>query len=149
MRRLWLALCVLLAVVGPQVTLAAKKAAPAPPAPANKGGSESSKIEEVTAKQLEKFLLDKDYVAVFWCKFLFLNFFSRKKVRKVAPADRADMQPVEPGCATCCMPFESAFSCERVCVRGAALTQSLPIFLVRLSCLLLPPAKIYSECSHA
>lgn len=25
-------------------------------------------IEEVTAKQLEKLLNDKDYVAVFWCK---------------------------------------------------------------------------------
>lgn len=26
-------------------------------------------IEEVNAKQLEKLLADKDYVAVFWCKF--------------------------------------------------------------------------------
>lgn len=26
-------------------------------------------IEEVNAKQLEKLLNDKDYVAVFWCKF--------------------------------------------------------------------------------
>lgn len=26
-------------------------------------------IEEVTAKQLEKLLNDKDYVAVFWCKY--------------------------------------------------------------------------------
>jgi len=83
MRRLWLAasLCVLLAVVGPQVTFAAKKAAPAAPAaPAAKGGADSSKIEEVTAKQLEKFLLDKDYVAVFWCEccsFLLLNFIRR------------------------------------------------------------------------
>lgn len=25
-------------------------------------------IEEVTAKQLEKILADKDYVAVYWCK---------------------------------------------------------------------------------
>lgn len=25
-------------------------------------------IEEVTAKQLERVLADKDYVAVFWCK---------------------------------------------------------------------------------
>jgi hypothetical protein len=25
-------------------------------------------IEEVSAKQLEKILLDKDYVAVYWCK---------------------------------------------------------------------------------
>jgi len=28
-------------------------------------------IEEVNAKQLEKLLADKDYVAVFWCKFRF------------------------------------------------------------------------------
>jgi hypothetical protein len=27
-------------------------------------------IEEVTAKQLERILADKDYVAVYWCKFL-------------------------------------------------------------------------------
>lgn len=26
-------------------------------------------IEEVTAKQLERVLADKDYVAVFWCKY--------------------------------------------------------------------------------
>lgn len=25
-------------------------------------------IEEVTAKQLERILVDKDYVAVYWCK---------------------------------------------------------------------------------
>lgn len=30
-------------------------------------------IEEVNAKQLEKLLTDKDYVAVFWCKYL--NFY--------------------------------------------------------------------------
>ncbi|XP_059471929.1 uncharacterized protein LOC132194579 isoform X6 [Neocloeon triangulifer] len=71
MRRLWLAasLCVLLAVVfGPQVTLAKKAAAEAKPAAAatQTKAAEASKIEEVTAKQLEKILLDKDYVAVFW-----------------------------------------------------------------------------------
>ncbi|XP_065338912.1 uncharacterized protein hlk isoform X6 [Cloeon dipterum] len=69
MRRLWLAasLCALLAVAfGPQVT-SAKKAAAAPPTPPPQTkAAEASKIEEVTAKQLEKFLLDKDYVAVFW-----------------------------------------------------------------------------------
>lgn len=26
-------------------------------------------IEEVTAKQLDRVLTDKDYVAVFWCKY--------------------------------------------------------------------------------
>lgn len=30
----------------------------------------AQKIEEATSKQLEKILHDKDYVAVFWCKFL-------------------------------------------------------------------------------
>lgn len=29
---------------------------------------ESAVIEEVTAKQLERILQDKDFVAVFWCK---------------------------------------------------------------------------------
>lgn len=28
-------------------------------------------IEEVTAKQLERILADKDYVAVYWCEFQF------------------------------------------------------------------------------
>lgn len=42
---------------------------------ANKKGSASAPavheptIEEVTAKQLERILADKDYVAVYWCKF--------------------------------------------------------------------------------
>lgn len=42
---------------------------------AKKGGSAASPvvheptIEEVTAKQLERILADKDYVAVYWCKF--------------------------------------------------------------------------------
>lgn len=29
---------------------------------------DTSVIEEVTAKQLERLLHDKDYVAVYWCK---------------------------------------------------------------------------------
>lgn len=32
-------------------------------------------IEEVTAKQLERILADKDYVAVYWCEF---NIHHRK-----------------------------------------------------------------------
>lgn len=31
-------------------------------------------IEDVTAKQLEKILNEKDYVAVFWCKYKFKIF---------------------------------------------------------------------------
>jgi hypothetical protein len=81
MRCLWLAafLCVLLAVVGPEVAFAKKAAAAPPPAPAAKSGSDSAKIEEFTAKQLEKLLLDKDYVAVFWCKSQTHIFYNPKK----------------------------------------------------------------------
>lgn len=51
---------------------AAKKASAAPPGPgaAAKGGKEhiESIIEDVSAKQLERVLNEKDFVAVFWCK---------------------------------------------------------------------------------
>lgn len=106
MRCLWLAasLCVLLAVVGPEVVLAKKAAAaaPAPPAPAAKSGSDSAKIEEVTAKQLEKYLLDKDYVAVFWCEY-------RKKSH--TPKKKKSVQGRQPGGqgrAPRCVPFDGA-----------------------------------------
>lgn len=42
----------------------AKKASPATPA------APEATIEEVSAKQLERLLEDKDYVAVYWCKCL-------------------------------------------------------------------------------
>lgn len=42
-------------------TASAAKRAPQPQEPV---------IEEVTAKQLERVLQEKDYVAVFWCKYL-------------------------------------------------------------------------------
>lgn len=41
----------------------AKKAAASAPAAAPE-----ATIEEVSAKQLERLLEDKDYVAVYWCK---------------------------------------------------------------------------------
>ena len=41
-----------------------KGSTPAPPVPVEP----EAVIEEVNAKQLEKLLSDKDYVAVFWCK---------------------------------------------------------------------------------
>lgn len=44
---------------------AAQTGAPQPP-------KEESVIEEVSAKQLERVLNEKDYVAVFWCKFWFI-----------------------------------------------------------------------------
>lgn len=49
---------------------AAKKAADPAPAPADKKkhSEVTSVIEEVTAKQLERVLNEKDFVAVFWCK---------------------------------------------------------------------------------
>lgn len=34
-------------------------------------------IEEVTAKQLERVLQEKDYVAVFWCKYLPAEMISK------------------------------------------------------------------------
>lgn len=42
-------------------TASAAKRAPQPQEPV---------IEEVTAKQLERVLHEKDYVAVFWCKYM-------------------------------------------------------------------------------
>lgn len=51
---------------------AAKKPAPpaAAPATTTPPPKEESVIEEVSAKQLERVLNEKDYVAVFWCKYL-------------------------------------------------------------------------------
>lgn len=46
------------------VTISAKRA-PSPQEPV---------IEEVTAKQLERVLAEKDYVAVFWCKYSQISF---------------------------------------------------------------------------
>lgn len=57
---------------------------------ANKKGSASAPaheptIEEVNAKQLERILAEKDYVAVYWCKFLHQKNLLEKwiKVRNV------------------------------------------------------------------
>lgn len=52
---MWLGLLLLLVA-----SLASAKRAPS--------AQESAVIEEVTAKQLERILAEKDYVAVFWCK---------------------------------------------------------------------------------
>lgn len=38
--------------------------------PAKKGKEADPVIEEVSAKQLERLLNDKDFVAVYWCKLL-------------------------------------------------------------------------------
>lgn len=38
-------------------------------------------IEEVTAKQLEKILADKDYVAVYWCKRMWRRMKKAKNQR--------------------------------------------------------------------
>lgn len=65
---------VVLAILATSVFVGAKKTAePAkspPPAGARGHAKEvESVIEEVTAKQLERVLNEKDYVAVFWCKW--------------------------------------------------------------------------------
>ena len=67
-----LVLLVLLALFGGLAECAKKSsgssASPvkaAPPAPV---AEDSSIIEEVSAKQLERLLQEKDYVAVYWCK---------------------------------------------------------------------------------
>lgn len=51
----------------PSVECANKKSSPAAPA------VHEPTIEEVTAKQLEKILAEKDYVAVYWCKLKLLH----------------------------------------------------------------------------
>lgn len=65
----WLAICLLL-VAGAS---ADKKSA------AKKAAEEDSKaeavIEDVNAKQLERLVEEKDYVAVYWCKFRFFSEF--------------------------------------------------------------------------
>lgn len=54
--------CVLLAIVSfPAVECAKKSPGSAPEEP-------EAVIEEVTQKQLERILQEKDYVAVYWCK---------------------------------------------------------------------------------
>lgn len=63
----WL-LCISLALIclaGQTEGGAKKAAAPAPAAPI----VHEPVIEEVTQKQLERLLQDKDYVAVYWCKW--------------------------------------------------------------------------------
>ncbi|CAD7013802.1 unnamed protein product [Ceratitis capitata] len=67
-----LCVCTLLALISfpGYVDCANKKGSQAaavapPPAPIEP----EAVIEEVNAKQLEKLLTDKDYVAVFWCKY--------------------------------------------------------------------------------
>lgn len=46
----------------------AKKSSSSPPPSSQQSTHVEPVIEEVNAKQLERILLDKDYVAVFWCK---------------------------------------------------------------------------------
>lgn len=58
---------VILAAVLLLAAAAARKSpsAPAPPPPRHE-----PRIEEVTAKQLDRVLAEKDFVAVYWCKWL-------------------------------------------------------------------------------
>lgn len=67
-----LVILVLLALFGGLAECAKKSsgssASPVKAAPAAAPVEDASVIEEVTSKQLEKLLADKDYVAVYWCK---------------------------------------------------------------------------------
>lgn len=57
----------------PSVECANKKGSPSAPAP-------EATIEEVNAKQLERILAEKDYVAVYWCKLSpFMDYRRHKK----------------------------------------------------------------------
>lgn len=68
--RCWVALLIL-----GGCALAAKKAAESnAPQVGDKKKHSEPVIEEVTAKQLERVLNEKDFVAVFWCKFSQLCF---------------------------------------------------------------------------
>lgn len=58
--------CVLVALVPGSVECAKKSATPAAPPPPV---VHEPVIEEVTQKQLERILQEKDYVAVYWCKW--------------------------------------------------------------------------------
>ena len=49
--------------------VASAKKSSGPEEGGKKGKEESAVIEEVTAKQLERVLNEKDFVAVFWCKW--------------------------------------------------------------------------------
>lgn len=66
--------CLLFAFVSfPGIVECAKKAsspAASTPPPAPAPVVQEPVIEEVTQKQLERILQDKDYVAVYWCKFV-------------------------------------------------------------------------------
>lgn len=63
----------------------AKKSSSSPPPSQQSSNHVEPVIEEVNAKQLERILLDKDYVAVFWCKcqkWWKKFFFDREEKKK-------------------------------------------------------------------
>lgn len=68
----WIVILVLLALFGGLAECAKKSsgssATPVKAATTPAPVEDASVIEEVTSKQLEKLLADKDYVAVYWCK---------------------------------------------------------------------------------
>lgn len=67
LKTLTLLVCTLLALSFPGYVNGANKKGSQPAAAAPL--EPEAVIEEVNAKQLEKLLADKDYVAVFWCKY--------------------------------------------------------------------------------
>lgn len=72
-KTLTLLVCTLLALSFPGYVNCANKKGSQPAAAAAAAAAPplepEAVIEEVNAKQLEKLLADKDYVAVFWCKY--------------------------------------------------------------------------------
>lgn len=67
--------CILLAFVTFPTTVECAKKASAPSTPSATSSIHEPVIEEVTQKQLERILQDKDYVAVYWCKWSRFNSF--------------------------------------------------------------------------
>lgn len=71
-RTLWLGSFLALLILVVSGVEGRKQATPEPsPAKATKLKDSEPEIEEVTAKQLERVLNEKDFVAVFWCEFHF------------------------------------------------------------------------------
>lgn len=60
--------CILFALVLFPANIECAKKSAAPPLPTTSSVHEAV-IEEVTQKQLERILQEKDYVAVYWCKW--------------------------------------------------------------------------------
>lgn len=73
----------------------AKKSSSSPPPSQQSSNHVEPVIEEVNAKQLERILLDKDYVAVFWCKcqkWWKKNFFRSRREKKGRMIEKKNLE---------------------------------------------------------